>query len=72
MRKVYDNLYVGGIKAPIRSDVDFDRIISLSIDLEETTHKNLILDGEHKYQTFKNAVDDVRGGLKNNEMVLVN
>lgn len=72
MRKADDKLYIGGVKSPIRSDKEFGRVVSLSIELDETTHPNLILDGEHNYETFKNAVRDTIKGLNNNEIVLVN
>lgn len=65
MREVHDGLFVGGINAPIQNNIDFDRIVSLHMESENTTHAHPIYDGKHNYDEFSEAVDSVIDGLQN-------
>lgn len=72
MREATENLYIGGLRSPKKAGDDVDRIVSLHLEMEQTTHPHPIMDGEHDYETFKNAVEDTVEGLENDETVLVN
>lgn len=72
MRKIKDNLYVGGLSATKKSEgVEFDRVISLHMGTQETTHSLPMFDGEHNYGTFEEAADVAVEGLENDEVVLI-
>lgn len=72
MRQVSENLYIGGLRSPEKADKEeIDRVISLHLEVNETTHAHPIVDGEHDYKEFKKAVADAMEGLENDEKVLV-
>lgn len=71
MDKLKDNLYVSNETLARKKGDKFDRVISLSSENENTTHKFLIDDGEHEYSKFKDAVNCALEGLENGEEVLV-
>jgi len=50
---------------------EFDRVISLSSEIEHTTHSHLIKDGEHDYNVFESAVECASSGIESGEDVLV-
>lgn len=71
MHKVTDNLFVSSEQKARELGSEFDRVISMSSNIEHTTHSHLINDGEHEYDTFKSAVKSASEGISDNEEVLV-
>lgn len=71
MDKLNENLSVSNAQRARELGGEFDRVVSLSSPNEHTTHKHLIDDGDHDYEKFRDAVEDVIKGLENDEDVLV-
>jgi protein-tyrosine phosphatase len=72
MRKITDNLYIGGLKAPEKTeDIEMDRIVSLDTETGMTTDGYIMEDGIQDYKKFTKAVDTVENALENDEKVLV-
>lgn len=71
MDRLNKNLAVSNAQRAREIGGEFDRVVSLASPNEHTTHEHLIDDGEHDYEEFRNAVNDVIQGLENNEDVLV-
>lgn len=71
MDKVTKKLAISHAQTAREKGDEFDRVVSLACPNEHTTHEYLIDDGEHDYEVFESAVDQVIDGLEKDEDVLV-
>lgn len=71
MDRITDSLAVCSEQKAREVGSEFDRVISLSSEVEHTTHSHLIEDGEHDYSVFKSAVDSASNGIQCGDDVLV-